>query len=340
MAICRRKFLALAAGLPGLACKEVWGAEEFAALDLLEKKRKDARGRFSSEVTESKTTSPRILALLQTINRQELERRLKSLVAFNTRWTMSPSIEEVAKWIRSDFIRSGYDQTLVVQQPFPMPNGDHRHNVICRHREFASRQILICAHLDTISEKRATTAPGADDNASGVAVMLEIARIFQKQKMKRKMVFAAFSGEEQGLYGSQACAEIASREKWPIEMIINLDMVGYVTPARPHNIVIEFDQGNSVPTNDIASKTFALQMAQAASDYTDLTVEHTDIWNSDYMPFEAKGYPCVGLYDEAADAPFYHRSRDTIDKVDFDRLVQVTRLVAASLASIVGFDDT
>ena len=77
-----------------------------------------------------------------------------------------------------------------------------------------------------------------------------------------------------------------------------------------------------------------MTMAQAAADYTQLQVEHTDIWNSDYMPFEAKGFACIGLYDGAADAPFYHSAEDTLDKVDLARLVEVTRLVVATVALI------
>jgi Peptidase family M28 len=75
-------------------------------------------------------------------------------------------------------------------------------------------------------------------------------------------------------------------------------------------------------------------MAQAAADYTSLEVEHTDIWNSDYMPFEERGYVCIGLYDGAADAPFYHTVNDTLDRVDLARLAEVTKLLVATVATI------
>ena len=75
-------------------------------------------------------------------------------------------------------------------------------------------------------------------------------------------------------------------------MVINLDMVAFQDPARPNLVRVEYDQGNHHPGNDPAAKAFGLLMAQAAADYTNLAVEHTDIWNSDYMPFEAKGYAC------------------------------------------------
>jgi hypothetical protein len=111
-------------------------------------------------------------------------------------------------------------------------------------------------------------------------------------------------------------------------------MVGYRDPARPDLIIIEFDQGNRVPGNDADARRYGMVMAQAAADNTSLEVEHTDIWNSDYMPFEEKGYACIGLYDGAADAPFYHTANDTLDKVDVARLAEVTSLLVATIAMI------
>jgi Zn-dependent M28 family amino/carboxypeptidase len=71
-------------------------------------------------------------------------------------------------------------------------------------------------------------------------------------------------------------------------------------------------------------------MAQAAADYTSLTVEHTDIWNSDYIPFEAKGYPCIGVY-EASQNPAYHRTIDTLEQIDMAHLSEVAKMVVATL---------
>jgi Zn-dependent M28 family amino/carboxypeptidase len=181
----------------------------------------------------------------------------------------------------------------------------------------------------------ATVAPGGDDNASGIAVMLETARLLREAGLDRHILCAAFGGEEQGLYGSRACAQVAAAEGWAIRLVINLDMVGFRDPAHPGRITVEFDQGNAQPGNDAAAKGHAMTMAQAAADYTALEVEHTDIWNSDYMPFEALGYACIGLYDGAADAPFYHSPADTLDKVDLAHLAEVTRLVVATVATIV-----
>ncbi|TIX50899.1 MAG: Zn-dependent exopeptidase M28, partial [Mesorhizobium sp.] len=88
------------------------------------------------------------------------------------------------------------------------------------------------------------------------------------------------------------------------------------------------------PRNDASAKSFALRVAQMAADYTELTVEHTNIWSSDYMPFEAVGFPCVGLYDKGGDEAFYHTSKDTIENVNKGRMVAVAKLLTASVISI------
>lgn len=329
----RREFLgALVAATCGIGCRPRFSED----LHHLEKRRADARGRFSSRAAKSKALDARVTELLDGISRADLEMNLASLVELGTRWTPSDSCRDAAEIIRQTFRRYGYGDDRISLQPFRGRGGATHHNVICWPSDPAGGFVLICAHYDSISRSPRTLAPGADDNGSGVAVMLELARLFRAAALDRRLMFIGFSGEEQGLLGSTECARVAVEGGWAIEMVINLDMVGYVTPVRPTNIVIEFDQGNSTSRNDQAAKEFAFEMAQAAADYTSLNVEHTDIWNSDYMPFESEGYPCVGLYDEATDAPFYHQASDTMENVSLDRLVEVTRLVAASLCKTVG----
>ena len=70
--------------------------------------------------------------------------------------------------------------------------------------------------------------------------------------------------EEQGLFGSAACADIAIQQNWPIDIVINLDMVSYKNPIGPSRIVVEYDQGNGDPRNDAAAKAYGLIMAQGS----------------------------------------------------------------------------
>lgn len=303
---------------------------------LLDKKSSLAKGRFSSQANKSKTLDPRISEILTKIDGNRIWAHVQHLQEFGTRFSLSSSINSVAMWLSGKFVDMGYSRELVKLQEFTMPTGETLNNVLLLPEPSQKRFVLICAHFDSISEQSANLAPGADDNGSGVATLLELAQVFHSVVLQRGILIAAFNGEEQGLIGSQACAEIAATENWPIDLVINLDMVGFTSPLKPTNIVVEYDQGNVSPSNDASSKSFALQIAQTAADFTNLTVEHTNIWSSDYMPFEEKGFPCVGLYDEGGDHAFYHTSADTIGNVSQVRLVEIAKLMVASVVSICG----
>ena len=334
----------LAYPLDELAAKAVGDAGP--AADLVEtvrwhpcdkRRSKAAKARRASLAAARKAADPAIAGLVAGVSEAWLKSVVEELAAWGTRWTFASHIDQVTAAIRDAFVAAGYSSSEVRFQPFSMPGGASQRNVLCGPTAGDDGGVvLLCAHYDSISPTPSAAAPGSDDNASGVAAMIEAARVLREAGLDRHLLCAAFGGEEQGLFGSRACADVAAAEGWDIRLVLNLDMVGHRDPARPDLVTVEYDQGNARPENDAAARGFGTTMAQAAADYTRLQVEHTDIWNSDYMPFEAKGYPCIGLYDGAADAPFYHSAEDTPDKVDPARLAEVTRLVVATVATVVG----
>ena len=285
--------------------------------------------------SKNKRIDPDIASLTAQVDPSRLSAAISGLTGFRTRYTFSSSIVEVQKWLRSCFIELGYTAGDDVNfQPFQLANAPPQQNILCGldpTRE--PGVVLICAHYDSLSENPNELAPGADDNASGVAAILELARLLRDVPLRRRPYFVCFGAEEQGLFGSRACAEIAVQENWKITAVINLDMVGWSGNVAERRVIVEYDQGNREPTNDAASKAFGLMMAQAAADYTNLDVEHTDIYSSDYMPFEAKGFPCIGAFDGEG-YPHYHRTTDTLNKIDFEYLADVTKMVLATSVMI------
>lgn len=251
-----------------------------------------------------------------------------ALSRFPTRWTDGADFGAVEAWML-DALGPG-----ATRQPFTMPNGKTRHNIFVGDPDDGREMIVVGAHFDSVSERPAQDAPGANDNATGVAALLEARRILSPLTLDRQVVFMAFAGEEQGLIGSTAAARIAA--DWPIHLMLNLDMLGH-RPTNPNApMVIEYDQGNAVPTNNAASRDFGQRAAQLAADHTTLATTHTDIWSSDYMPFEAHGVPCIGLFDGGTEGSVYHTTDDTPDRVDYGRLEQATRLTVAILADAAG----
>jgi len=215
-------------------------------------------------------------------------------------------------------------------------------NVYCNKNGINDKRILICAHYDSRmknlgdSESR---APGANDNASGVSAILEIARVVKNHRLEYPLQFVLFSGEEQGLLGSKHYAKFVKDNNINIYRLINLDMIAY--PAfNPEKIIIEIDNNkpehNQVKENDHDSIEFGKVMAHMSS-YTDLQITLGSIYDSDYEPFEAEGFVVIGAYDGSAQEdqnPHYHDSSDTPDLIDWNYLTSVTKMVLATVLKV------
>ena len=275
-----------------------------------------------------------IADLVAQVSLDRLRATVLGLSGFPTRWTDHPGFPAVTDWVADAMASTGTGS--VTRQAFAMPSGKTRANVLGGDPVEPRGIILLGAHYDSISERPAVLAPGANDNATGIAAMLEARRILSDVALNKAVVCAAFAGEEQGLIGSTACSVIARQQGWPIDLMINLDMLGFRPPDPAGPIIIEYDQGNAVPGNDAAAAEYGAMAARMAVAHTTLATTHTDIWGSDYMPFEAQGFACIGIYDGGADGPRYHSSSDIAAAVDFDRLAQVTRLLIATVVTAAG----
>lgn len=283
----------------------------------------------------SAQTDP-IAELVDQVSGARLRETVFTLSAFPTRWTDHPDFAAVENWVAEAFVSNGADPLHVARQAFTMPSGKTRHNIVVGDLNDPRERVVVGAHIDTLSETPSVHAPGANDNATGVAAMLEAQRILSGLTFDRQVICIAFAGEEQDLIGSTHAAGVAARDGWPLALMLNLDMLGFRPPAPSDPLVIEYDQGNAVTENDAAARDFGEAAARLAAAHTSLATTYTDIWDSDYMPFEARGFPCIGLYDGGAEGADYHTTTDTPDRVEYRRLEQATRLVVAILADAGG----
>lgn len=259
---------------------------------------------------------------------------IQHLTGYSTRFTFSDKIAPAREWIYRQFVTMGYND--VAYQDFVLCDSIQK-NVICSKAGQSNRSLILCAHYDSTARStvgwdwQTCPAPGANDNASGVSAMLEIARILRNVDLDFDVRFIAFAGEEQNLSGSRVYAEYALDNAMDIPLVINLDEIGY--PDAEWNIVIGEDQGNHTPTKNAASHEFAQVMAQAAADYTGLTTKYTDIWASDHLPFNSAGYAVIGIC-QAGRYPHSHEVTDTWDNVDIDYVGEVTRMVLAAILHV------
>lgn len=299
-----------------------------------DKRNRPSVSRVAFQPAAQKRANPSIDPLIQEsialISEENLRQWVQHLSAYKTRHTLSVYIDQVATWLVDQFRSFGY--TDVVLHPYSR-NGHALNNVVCTKQGSSDgdQVLMLCGHYDCCMEQlhdATARAPGADDNATGIAVILELARILSSIDLKQTVQFVAFSGEEQGYWGSAAYADSIQNQQINLHRLINLDMLGYPPPNLA--ITVEQDKGNQVADNDQPSQEFARVMAQLATDYTQLPVVMGEVYGSDYMPFEARGYVVVGLYDDGNN-PNYHRSSDTPNTVNYAYMADVARIVLATV---------
>lgn len=270
-----------------------------------------------------------IATLVELVSQPNVQGWVGDLSAFHTRHSLSTFIGPVADWLVARFQGFGYGNVAKVAYT---QSGNTLHNVVCTKpgSGAAPQLVIVCAHYDCIMEtpSNATArAPGADDNASGVAAMLEIARILSDVDLEDTVRFVAFSGEEQGLWGSDAYAAQLQAANATVHRLVNLDMVGF--PPAAGTITVEDDRAGQ-PANNAPSTAFADVMEQMAGLYTSLPVKRAGIYGSDYMPFEADGVVVIGAFDGEGN-PNYHNASDTAATLDYAYLADVTRMTLATL---------
>lgn len=294
-----------------------------------------APARAQEEAAPPLEATPAIVEAVARIDPARIEADVRGLCAFPTRNSRSDGADQAARWIRDRFIASGYKPEDVEYHPFKL-GGRTCRNVVCIRPGTRTKApiVVIGAHYDSRSakvDKPDAPAPGADDNASGTAGLLELARVAREVPTDWTLMFVAFSGEEQGLHGSNAFARWAHEEALPIVLMINMDMIGHPMDAARRTITIESDKGNRRVENDATSQDFAELMTRVTHAYTKLVPVPGPLYGSDYMGFEALGYPCVGLFDGADRASFYHTEQDRPDVVDARYAAEVLRIVLGSI---------
>lgn len=270
--------------------------------------------------------APAIQRVVKKLDRANFESNLAKLTSLATRHSTSTAYVEAATWARTQFKNMGYTtrvQTVAV-------NGGKSQNIIADKlgKGSGTRQVVIVtAHLDSINLAGGPTAsaPGADDNGSGSAGLLEIARVFQDHAGSHDLRLILFGGEEQGLFGSKHyVASVTKAEKKRIRAVVNMDMIG-VSNSTPHSVLIE---GSPI------SKSIISGLSKAAGTFTQLKVETSlTPFASDHVPFINAQVPAV-LTIEGADSTNknIHSADDTLDKIDPEIALEILRMNVAFVA--------
>ncbi len=254
------------------------------------------------------------------------------------RLPLSTAHRFAADWIRRELKAAGLK---VREDPFRW--GQHLHyNLIGTTSPSHRPSLLIGAHFDTVAG-----SPGADDNASGLAVMLEAARVLAAGEAAADVAFVAFDLEEVGFVGSGHLAQKFRKAGVPVRALI-LECVGYADPTPgsqsvPAGLPIRIsDRGDflAVIGNDASSQMYREFRDAAAQHVPELPMEglvvpgtgeaFPFVRRSDHVPFWEHGFPALMLTDTADFRnPHYHRSTDRLETLTPAFMAGVTRAVVA-----------
>lgn len=327
------------------------------------------------EPTEPRT-DPRVTALVEAILPSRLQQIVATLAAFGTRNTLSDTtspdrgIGAAREWIFKELQRSGsklqvsFDVHHLAQQARITRPVELR-NVVAILPGRSSRRIYITAHYDTVNigpqaqigaitqppgatvpdaqlnpaQDYNVAAPGADDNGSGTALTMELARVLAGSGIDfdATLVFALWAGEEQGLFGSRAHAQRLREANVPVEADFNSDIVG---GSHGGDGVIDaatvrvYAQG----PEDSMSRSLARYIERTAALYVPshkvrlMAREDRFSRASDHSAFTAQGFPAVVFRESKENFARQHGSGDTPDGVDVEYLAQNARVTAAAAA--------
>ncbi|PMQ04681.1 Bacterial leucyl aminopeptidase [Dyella sp. AD56] len=340
---------------------------------------------YADEAPVQPRAQPSLLALSTAPSETELHATIAKLVSFGTRHTLSDTTSDkrgigaARRWVKSQFEAiakecGGCIEVVTPSQVFtgkrvPQPTEVMDVVAIKRGKTDPKRVIVMTGHLDsrvTDVMNAKSDAPGANDDASGVAALMEAARLLSKQDNDATLVFAALSGEEQGLYGGKVLADYAAQQGWQVQADLNNDIVGNshgqngVLDNTTVRIFSEGTKSNETPEQakyrayhggevDSPSRNVARYMEQIGSTYLpDLRVHmvyRTDRYSrgGDQVPFLEAGYPGVRVTEGHEDYTRQHQDLrtekgikygDTIDGVDFRYLARVTALNTVTMAAL------
>ncbi len=347
---------------------------------------------FAASIDAQTQTAPKsqpdaeIQKMLKEVSAKRIEADIRKLVSFGTRNTLSEQddpargIGAARDWIFSEFQKMSADCgncLMVEKQSFLQPKANRvpepttLTNVVATLKGTSDpdRVYVVSGHYDSMCSSPTDAkcdAPGANDDASGTAAVIELARVMSKRKFDATIIFIAVPGEEQGLLGATYFAEQAKQKATDIEAMFTNDIVGGVTSQKNspnRNRVRVFSEG--VPSNETEQQagtrrsvggendSASRQLARYIKEQSDRYMKNFNVWmiyrrdrygrGGDHIPFLERGFTAVRITEVDEDYTHQHQNvrtengifyGDTPEFVDFEYTANVARVNLISLVSL------
>ena len=297
------------------------------------------------------TASLLLSHLTSEVSKDSLRQTLTHLSTYPTRNTNTPELEKAAEWVASEFKKiPGLRVELMrydVKKGRRVVADKSVVQVVATLPGESDKKVIVGGHLDTINltgDPLTAFAPGINDDGSGVALTLECARILSQKRWRNTLVFVAFSGEEQGLFGSGALAERAQKESWKIEAMLNNDTVGASQgPGKlkdKKRVRLYSEESTDHNSRELA-RFIEWETRGKVKGFSPWLVFRKDRFQrgGDHTPFNIKGFNAVRFVEAIEYLTHQHTDKDTLEGIDFDYLANVVRLNLISLSSFASAAD-
>ncbi len=280
-----------------------------------------------SRPTEPPPPDTAVARIVGLVNVGSVAALVNGLQAFGTRLYTQPNRYQVFDWVGNMFLQSGI--TSVTYDSFAVGAFGQANVVATIPGTVApDRQIIVGGHLDSYSSSP-TRAPGADDNATGTAAAIEMARVLRAAGYQPSLTlkFIGFAAEEGGLLGSQHYAQLIHGVNTDVRMMMNFDMIGHrdLTQSLRDFFIVTYS----------GSEQFSNFQALMASTYTTLVPVLTTLYRggSDSWSFHAQGYHTT-FSIETNFSPQYHSPSDSAVYLDFEYAADIIRTGLATLLTL------
>ncbi|MFL6466328.1 MAG: M20/M25/M40 family metallo-hydrolase, partial [Pyrinomonadaceae bacterium] len=330
--------------------------------------------------------NPEIAKMIKEIAAKNIEATIRKLVSFGTRNTLSEQDNPVRgvgaarDWLFAEMQKINADCgncMTVEKQSFVQPKANRIPDPVTLTNTVATlkgttnpdRYYVVSGHYDSMCSSPTDAkcdAPGANDDASGTATVIELARVMSKRKFDATIVFMCVPGEEQGLLGATYYAQQAAEKKIDIEGMFTNDIVGGVTSMKDspnRNRVRVFSEG--VPTNETEQQATtrrsvggendsqSRQLGRYVKEQADRYLKNFKVWHiyrrdrygrgGDHIPFLERGFTAARITEADEDYTHQHQNvrtengifyGDTPEFVDFEYVANVARVNLIALASL------
>lgn len=263
-----------------------------------------------------------IVDLIKQVNESTIYNYLDGLLDYAPRYTGSENCKGAARYIANEFQEMGLDvyidpwrclwyvsENVIATHPGSDPSSD--------------AVFIICAHYDTIK-----SSPGANDDGSGIAIMLTIAKILSQYSFNHTIKFIAFSGEDVGLHGSKCYARKAYEKNDNIIAVFNIDTIGSAFTERGGEIVHLL-----CPERNLWISDFFQEVNEEYSELINLTIRSLPNHACDQGAFNQYGYDGIMLMQYES-LQFIHSPEDKIEHLNFTYMNKSCKLILAATAII------